>query len=138
MSKLKSNKVHQELTKVKHIIKLFSHYHANKITKAILVDSLDGVICAIANAALNLQQNPDVILYPATRNLFLTPLRSIGILNDRKILIENMRKHQTKNGVALLFFGTLLGSALLSINTGCISRIFHCGENNELFAKKVC
>ena len=85
MSKSKSNKVCKELKKVKHIIKFISHSPANKIIKAILGDSPDGVICAIANAALNLQQNPDVKLDPATRNLFSTYLRSFGILTDRKI-----------------------------------------------------
>ena len=59
----------KELKTVKHIIKFISNLPANKITKAILVDSLDNVIRAIANAALNLQQNPNVKLYPAIRNL---------------------------------------------------------------------
>ena len=89
MSKSKSNKVRKELKKVKHIIKFLSHSPANKITKAILGDSPDGVIRAIANAALNLQQNPDVKLDPAPRNLLSTYLRSFGILTDRKISIEN-------------------------------------------------
>ena len=51
MSKSKSNKVLKELKRVKHIIKFLSHSPANKITKAILGDSPDGVIRAIANAA---------------------------------------------------------------------------------------
>ena len=109
MSKSKSNKVRKELKKVKHIIKFLSHSPANKITKAILGDSPDGVIRAIANAALNLQQNPDVKLDPATRNLFSTYSRSFGILTDRKISIENKRKHLTQKGGALPFLGPLLG-----------------------------
>ena len=96
MSKSKSNKVRKELKKVKHIIKFLSHSHANKITKAILGDFPDGVIRAIPNAALNLQQNPDVKLDPATRNLFSTYSRSFSILTDRKISIENKRKHLTQ------------------------------------------
>ena len=131
MSKSKSNKVRKELKKVKHIIKFLSHSPANKITKAILGDSPDGVIRAIANAALNLQQNPDVKLDPATRNLFSTYSRSFGILTDRKISIENKRKHLTQKGGALPFLGPFLGSALISIGSGFISRIFNRGENNE-------
>ena len=87
MSKSKLNKVCKKLTKDKHIIKFHSHSVANKIIKAILVDSPDGVIRASANAALNLQQNPDVKLDPATRNLFSTYSRSFGIHTDRKISI---------------------------------------------------
>ena len=131
MSKSKSNKVRKELEKVKHIIKFLSYSPANKITKAILKDSPDGVIRAIANAALNLQQNPDVKLDPATRNLFSTYSRSFGILTDRKNLIEKKRKHLTQNSGALPFLGPLLGSALLSIGSGFISRILNHKENNE-------
>ena len=131
MSKSKSNKVRKELKKVKHIIKFLSHSPANKITKAILGDSPDGVIRAIANAALNLQQNPGVKLDSATRNLFSTYSQSFSILTDRKISIENKRKHLTQKGGALPFLGPLLGSALLSICSGFISRIFNRGENNE-------
>ena len=131
MSKSKSNKVRKELTNVKHIIKFLSHSPANKITKAILGDSSDGVILAIANAALNLQQNSDFKLDPATRNLFSTYSRSFGMLTDRKISIENKRKHLTPKGGALPFLGLLLGLALISIGSGFISRIFNRGENNE-------
>ena len=131
MSKSKSYKVCKELKKVKHIIKFLSHLSANKITKAILGDSPYGLIHAIANAVLNLQHNPDVKLNFDTRNLFLTYSRSFNILTDRKILIENKRKHLTKKGGALPFLGPLLGSALLSIGRGFISRIFNRGENNE-------
>ena len=131
MSKSKSNKVRKKLKKVKHIIKFLSHSPANKITIAILGDSPDGVICAIANAAFNLQQNLDVKLDPATRNLILTYTQSYGILTDLKILIENKRKHLTQKDGALPFLGPLLGSALLSIGSGFISRIFNRGENNE-------
>ena len=56
MSKSKLNKGRKKLKKVKHIIKFLSHSPANKITKAIWEDSTDGVIRAIANAALNLQK----------------------------------------------------------------------------------
>ena len=94
-------------------------------------DYPEGVIRAISNAALNLQQNPDVTLDPATRDLFSTYSRSFGILTDRKISIENKRKHLTQKGGALPFLGPLLGSALLSIGSGFISRIFNRGENNE-------
>ena len=131
MSKSKSNKVRKELTKVKHIIKFLSHSPANKITKAILGDSPDGVIRAIVNEDLNLQHNPDVKLDPATRNLFSTYLRSFGILTARNISIQNKRKHLTQKGSALPFLGPLLGSALLSIGSGFISSIFNRGENNE-------
>ena len=96
-----------------------------------MVDFLDGVIRAIANAALNFQQNPDVKLDLATRNLFFTYSRSFGILTDRKISIKNKRKHLTQMGGSLPFLGPLLGSALLSIGSGFISRIVNRGENNE-------
>ena len=131
MSKSKSNKVCKELTKVKHIIKFLSQSPANKITKEILLDSHDCVICAIANAPFKLQHNPDVKFDPATRNLFSTHSLSFGILTDRKILIENKRKHLTQNGGALPFLGRLFGSTLLSIGSGFISCIFNRGENNE-------
>ena len=131
ISKSKSNKVCKELKKVKNIIKFLSHLFANKITKAILGDSPDGVIRAIANAALNLQKNPDVKLDPTTRNLFSTYSRSFGILIDRKISIENKRKHLTQKGGTLPFLAPLLGSALWSIGSGFISRIYNRGINNE-------
>ena len=57
MSKSKSNNVCKELQNVKYIIKFMLHSPAKKFTKAILKDSPDGVILAIANAALKLQQN---------------------------------------------------------------------------------
>ena len=113
------------------LLSFFSHSPANKITKAILVDSPDGMIRVIANAALNLQHNPDVKLDPATRKLFSTYSPSFGILTYRKILIENKRKHLTLNCRALPFLGPLLGSALLSISNGFICRIFNRGKNNE-------
>ena len=131
ISKSKSNKVCKELNTDKHIITFLSHSPANKITKAIFVDSPDGVIRAIANAALNLQQNPDVKLNNATRNLFSTYSRSCGIITDHKISIENKRKHLTQKGGAFPFLGPLHGSALLSIGSGFISRIFNRRENNE-------
>ena len=138
MSKSKVNKVRKELKNVKHIIKFFSHSPANKITKAILGDYPDAMIRAIANAALNLQQNPDVKLDPATGNLFSTYSRSFGIFTDRKISIENKRKHLTQRGGAFPFLGLLLSSALLSIGRGFISRIFNRKANNEQFTKQVC
>ena len=131
MSKSKSNKICKVLKKVKHIIKFLSHKPTNQITKAILGDSSDGVIRSIANAALNLQQNRDIKLDPATRDLFSTSSRSFGIFTDRKISIENKRKHLTQKCGALPFFGPLFGSALLSIGSGFISRIFNRRENNE-------
>ena len=85
----------------------------------------------MTNAAFNLQQNPDVKLDPATRNLVLTYSRCSGILTDSKISIENKRKHLTQKGGALPFLGPLHGSALFSIGSGFISRIFNRGENNE-------
>ena len=128
MSKSKSNKVRNKLTKVNQIIKFLSHSLENKINKAILGASPDGVIRAIANAAMNLQQNSDVKLDPATPNLFSTYSRSFGILTVRKVSIENKRKHLTQKGGALPFLGPLLGSALLSIGSNFISRIFNCGK----------
>ena len=85
----------------------------------------------MANAALNLQQNPDVKLDLATGNLCSTYSRSFGILTDCKILIENKRKHLTQKGGALPLLGPLLGSALLSIGSEFITSIFNQGENNE-------
>ena len=69
-------------------------------------------------------------LDPATRNLFSTYSRSFGILTDRKISIENKRKHLTQKGGALPLLDPLLGSALLSIGSGFIYRILKRGENN--------
>ena len=131
MSQSKSKKARRELKKVKHIVKFHSHSPDSKITREILAASPDGVIRAIANVALNVQRNPAVKLDPATRNLFSTYSRSFDILTDRNLSIERKRKHLTQKGGAIPFFVPLLGSALFSLASGFISRIFDRGGSNE-------
>ena len=122
MSKSNSEKARRELKKVKHTVKLLSHSPDSKITRAILAASPDGVIRAIANAALNVQRNPVVKLDPATRNLFSTYSRSFEIHTDRNLSIERKRKHLTQKGGAIPFLLPLLGSALFSLGIGFIFR----------------
>ena len=130
MSKSKSNKIGRKVTKMKHIIKFLSDSPANKITKTILATCFERVIYAISNAVFNVQQNPDVKLDKVTCNLFSTNLRSYNIITYRQISVENKRKHLTQYSGALLFIGLLFGSALLSSNSGFISRMFNRGVNN--------
>ena len=125
MPKSKSKKVRRELKKAKHTIKFLSHSPENRITRAILASAPDALIRAISNAALNVQQNPDVKLDAATRNLFSSYKRSFDILSDRKISVEQKRKHLTQKGGAIPFLAPLLASALVSIGSGFISRIFN-------------
>ena len=54
------------------IIMFILHSPTNNITETILIDFPDSMIRAIATAALNIQQNPNVKLDSATRNLFST------------------------------------------------------------------
>ena len=128
---IKIEKFRRELTKVKHIIKFLSHLPESKITRAILASSPEGVIRAVSNAALNLQRNCFVKLDPATRNLFETYSRSFDILTDRKIPIEQKRKHLTQQGGAIPILGPLLSTALILLESGFISRIFNREESNE-------
>ena len=81
---------------VKHTVKFLSHSPDSKITRAILAASPDGVIRAIANAALNVQLNPFVKLDPATRNLFSTYSRCFDILTYRNLSIERKCNHLTQ------------------------------------------
>ena len=97
----------------------------------ILAASPDGVIRAIAKAALNVQRNPTVKLDAATSNLFSTYSRSFDILTDRNLSIERKRKHLTQKGGAIKFLVSLLGSALFSLGSGFISRLVDRGNSNE-------
>ena len=131
MPKSKSKNVRRELKQVKHTIKYLSHSPENKITRAILASSPDALIRAISNAALNVQQNPDIKLDPATRNLFSTFKPSFDILSDRRISVTQKRKHLTQKGGALPFLAPLLVSALVSLGSGFISRIFNRGDEQR-------
>ena len=133
MSQSKSKKARRELKKVKHTGKFLFRSPYSKITRAILAASPDGVICAIANAALNVQRNPAVKLDPATRYLFSTYSRSFNILTDCNLSIERKRKHLTQKGGAIPILLPLLGSALFSLGSEFISRIFDRGGSK--FAK---
>ena len=55
MSQSKLKKARREFKKIKHNVKFLFHSPDSKITREILAASLDGVIRAIVNAALNVQ-----------------------------------------------------------------------------------
>ena len=132
MSQSKLKKARRELKKVKYTVKFVSYSLDSKITRAIISEaSPDGVIRAITNAALNVQRNLAVKLDPATRNLFSTYSRSFDILTDRTLSIERNRTHLTQKAGAIPFLVPLFGSALFSLGSGFISRIFDRGGSNE-------
>ena len=89
------------------------------------------MIRAVSNAALNLQRKSSEKLDPATRNLFQTYSRSFDILTDHKIPIAQKRKHITQKGGAIPILGPFLSTALISLGSGFISRIFNREESNE-------
>lgn len=131
MSKSKSKQRQKQLKVVKRTVKYLSHSPSNKITRAILSTAPTGVVRAIANAALNAQQNQEVKLSPAERNLFSTYSRSFDILTDANKTEEQKRKHLLQRGGALPLVVPLLASVLGSLGSAVISRVFNRSTENS-------
>ena len=77
---------------IKHTVKYLSHAPNVAAVLAVLKSAPNGVIEAIANAALNARQG-DVQLTPAQKKLFRAHTQSFDLLTDRHRSIAEKRQH---------------------------------------------
>ena len=118
---------------VKHTVKYLRHAPDTAAVLAVLKGAPNGVIQAIANAALNARQG-DVKLSAAQKKLFRKHAQSFDLLADRHRSIAEKRQHllshrrnaTNQEGGAFPIAGLivpLLTSVIGSIGTEFISRI---------------
>ena len=107
----------------KSTLKYLAFAPDNKVSRAVLSTAPDTVVRAIANAALNAQQNPSVVLSPDTRNLFQHYSKSFDLLTNRNTPIGQKRKHLLQKGGAFPILAPILASVLGSIGSGFISKL---------------
>ena len=113
---------------LKSTIKFLANTPNEKVARVVLSQAPDQVVQAIANCALNAQRNPSVVLSPSTRNLFRTYSKSFELLTDRHRSIDQKRKHLTQKGGAFPIVLPLLASALGSLGSAVISKLFNRDE----------
>ena len=77
---------------IKHTVKYLSHAPNVAAVLAVLKSAPNGVIEAIANAALNARQG-DLQLTPAQKKLFRAHAQSFDLLADRRRSIAEKRAH---------------------------------------------
>ena len=126
MGKSKSKKEQKRLGST---IKYLSFAPNTEVARAVIAGADDKVVRAIANAALNAQQNPAVRLSPADRDLFRRNSHSFDYLASQKHSVKQKRKHILQKGGALPLVIPILASVLGSLGSAFISRAF--GGNKE-------
>jgi len=106
-------------------VKYLSFAPNSEIARSVIAGSNDSVVRAIANAALNAQQNESVRLTPAQRQLFATHKNDLEFLIDRNHSVQDKRKRILQKGGALpAVIIPLLASVLGTIGSSFISRAF--------------
>ena len=113
---------------VSSTVKYLSFAPNTEVARAVIAGADDNVVRAIANAALNAQQNPAVRLSPSNRELFRRYAPSFDILTSRDHSIAQKRRHILQKGGALPIIVPILASVLGSLGSAFISRAFGSSE----------
>ena len=122
MGKKKSN----NLKVVRRTIKYLTVAPDQQTVKTVLKRSPDGVIQAIANAALNARSG-DVLIPPQYKALFRNHLRDFDLLTDRRVSLKAKRQRIQRGG-ALPIIVPLIATVLGSLGGEFISRLIRKDE----------
>ena len=132
MGKGKSKRArHNKNQVIKRTIKFIACSPGPDIERRILKRSPDGVIKAIANAALNVREG-DIVLTPAQQLLFSNKHKVFDQLVDKsKSLVYKRNLILRQKGGAFPLIVPILQSALLGLGSAFITRLFNSNSSNE-------
>lgn len=124
MAKRRRGRPHQQKQTTQQIeafLQFLAHCDSSATRSTLLRSASPAVIKSICNAALNVQQNPEITLSPSQRALLKKYRRKICTLaNPKKTLAQKKRVLQNGRGFPVL--GALLGIALPALGSLIFSR----------------
>jgi hypothetical protein len=119
-------KKNNNLKVFKRTVKYIAVAPDQQTVKTVLKRAPDGVIQAIANAALNARSG-DVLIPPQFKALFRHHHRDFDILTNRRVSLKAKRQRIQRGG-ALPIIVPLIATVLGSLGGEFISRLFHKNE----------